>query len=96
MRIIHDGPESSHPGKEKTYKQAQIKYFWIHLGEDIYDYVANCQKCTETKVSTRSPAPMLNYKFSIGSWNRAHIDTLELPTAENGFTYLFVAKRLFR
>ncbi len=27
LKILHDSPEFSHPGKEKTYKQAQMKYF---------------------------------------------------------------------
>ncbi len=57
-KILHYSPESSHPGKEKTYKQAQIKYFWIHTRKDIHNYVDNCQKCAETKCSTHSTAPM--------------------------------------
>ncbi len=68
-----------------------MKYFWIHIRKDIYDYVDNCQKCAETKGSTRSPAPILNHPVSDGPWKRVHIDTLELPMSENGFRYLFVA-----
>ncbi len=66
LKILHDSPESSHPRKEKTYKQAQMKYFWVHMRKDIYDYVNNSKKCSETKGSTRSPAPMLNYPVPDG------------------------------
>lgn len=91
LKIIHDSSVSSHPGKDKTYKQAQMKYFWIHMRKDIYKYVDNCQKCAETKGSTRTPAPMLSYPIPSEPWERIHIDTLELPMSENGSKYLFVA-----
>ncbi len=61
------------------------------MRKDIYNYVDNCQKCAETKGSTHSPAPMLNYPVPDGPWKRVHIDTLELSVSENGFRYLFVA-----
>ena len=31
LKLIHDSAHSSHPGKEKTYKQAQLKYFWLNM-----------------------------------------------------------------
>lgn len=92
LKILHDSPESSYPLKEKTFdNQAQMKYFWIHMSKDIYDYVDNGQKCAETKGSTRAPAPMLNYPVPDGPWKRVHIGTLDLPMSENIFRYLFVA-----
>ncbi len=42
MKIIQDSPEFSFPEKEKTYRQAQMKYFWIHMRNDVYNYVDNC------------------------------------------------------
>ncbi len=91
LKIIHASPEFSLPGKEKTYKQTQIKYYWIHMKKDIYNYVDNCQKCAETKGSKRSSSPMLNYPVPDGPWKRVNIDTLELPVSENEFKYLLVA-----
>ena len=91
LKLLHDSSVSSHPGKDKTYKQAQLKYFWINMRKDIYHYVDNCQQCAEIKGSVRSPAPMLSYPIPSEPWERIHIDTLELPMSQNGFKHLFVA-----
>ncbi len=32
LNFIHDCATSSHPGKEKAYKQAQLKYYWTDSG----------------------------------------------------------------
>ncbi len=61
------------------------------MRKDIYTHVDNCQKCAEIKGNTHSPAPMLSYQIPSEPWERVHTDTLELPTSENGFKYLFVA-----
>ncbi len=42
------------------------------------------------KGHTRTPAPMLNYPVPKKTWERIHLDTLELPLSENGFKYLLV------
>ncbi len=83
IKILHDSAPSSHPGKDKTHKQAQIKYFWPHMRKNIYTHVDNCQTCAEIKGNTKSPAPMLTYPIPEKPWERVHI--------ENGFKYLFVA-----
>ncbi len=95
IKILHGSAPSSHPGKDKTYKQAQIKYFWLHMRKNIYTYVDSCQTCAEIKGNTKSPAPMLTYPIPEKPWERVHIDTLELSISENGFKYLFVAKNYF-
>ena len=95
LKIIHDSSSTSHPGKDKTYKQAQLKYFWVSMRKDIYTHVDNCQTCAEIKVNTQSPVPMLTYPIPQKPWERVHIDTLELPMSENGFKYLFVETEYF-
>ncbi len=91
LKIVHDSAHSSHPGKDKTYKQAQLKYYWPCMRKDIYTYVDNCHTCARIKGNTLSPAAMLTYPVPRKPWQRVHIDTLELPMSENGFKYLFVA-----
>ncbi len=91
LQFIHNSPSSSHPGKEKSYNQPQLKCFWISMRKDIFTHVDNCQICAETKSNTRSPPPMLTYPIPQKPWERIHIDTLELPMSENGYKYLFIA-----
>ncbi len=61
LNFIHDCATSSHPGKEKAYKQAQLKYYWTDMRKQIYNHIDNCKICAEVKGHTRAPAPMLNY-----------------------------------
>lgn len=91
LKLLHDSPTSSHPGQEKSYHQAQLRYYWPTMRQDIYLHVENCLTCSQIKGHSRSPAPMLEYPFPQKPWHRVHIDTLELPLSENGYKYLFVA-----
>ncbi len=84
LKLLHDSAYSSHPGKDKTYKQAHLKYFWPLMRKDIYDHVDNCIACSDVKGHTRAPAPILSYPVPQKPWERVHIDTLELPLSENG------------
>jgi len=91
LNLLHDSVHSSHPGREKTYQQAQLKYFWPSMRKDIYSHIDNCMTCAKVKGYTHLPAPMLTYPVPQKPWERVHIDTLELPMSENGYKYLLVA-----
>ncbi len=36
LNFIHDCATSSHPGKQKAYRQAQLKYYWSDLRKNTY------------------------------------------------------------
>ncbi len=36
LRIIHDSAHSLHPGKDKAYKQAQLKYYLPCMRRHLY------------------------------------------------------------
>ncbi len=78
LHIIHDCATSSHPGKEKAYRQAQLQYYWTDMRKQIYNHIDNCNVCAEVKGHTRAPAPMLNYPIPEKPWDRVHIDELIL------------------
>ncbi len=61
LNFLLDCATSSHPGKEKSYKQAQLKCYWTDMRKQIYNHIDNCNVCAKTKGHTRAPAPMLNY-----------------------------------
>ncbi len=90
LNFIHDCATSSHAGKEKAYKQAQLEYYWTDMRKQRYNHIDNCHVCAETKGHTRAPAPILNYPIPEKPWERIHLGTLELPLSENGFKYLLV------
>ncbi len=64
LNSIHDCATSSHPGKEKAYKQAQLKFYWTDMRKQIYDHIDCCKICAEMKGHTRAPTLMLNYPIS--------------------------------
>ncbi len=78
LKLIHDSTPSSHPGKDKTYKQAQLKYFWPSMRQEIYSHVDNCIICAKVKGHTHAPTPMLTYPIPQKPWQRVHLDTLEI------------------
>ncbi len=53
LNFIHDCATSSHPGKEKAYKRAQLKYYWTDMRK-IYTHIDNCKICAEVKGHTRT------------------------------------------
>ncbi len=61
LNFIHDCATSCQPGKEKAYKQAQLKYYWTDMRKQIYKHIDNCNICAEVKGHTRAQAPMLNF-----------------------------------
>ncbi len=67
------------------------------MRKDVYDHVEICQKkkCTETKGSIRSPAPMPSCPIPSEPWERIYVDTFELQTSENGFKFRLVASNHF-
>ncbi len=70
LKLLHGSAYSSHPGKDKIYKQAQLKYFWPLMRKDIYDHVDNCITSSEVKGHTRAPAPILLYPLPQKPWER--------------------------
>ncbi len=95
LRLIHDTPHASHPGKEKTLSQARLKYFWLSVRKDINAHVDVCHTCCSTKGTIHAPVPMLNYPTPAGPWDAIAIDLLKLSITQNGNQYLFVANDHF-
>ncbi len=54
LHFLHDCATSFHPGKEKAYRQAQLKYYWTDMRKQIYNHIDNCNICAETKGHTRT------------------------------------------
>ncbi len=56
------------------------------MRKEIFDYVNQCLVSAETKGNTGAPAPLLAYPIPDRPWGRVHLDTLELPLSESGFS----------
>ena len=87
--LIHDSPQSGHPGRDKSLAVARKKYYWPKMRLDVHNHVANCVSCAQTKGST-STAPILEYPTPAGPFQTVAIDLLQLPRSIQGSTYVLV------
>lgn len=49
LAFEHEG--KAHPGRNRTAANLIMRYYWEGMGEDIRDYVAQCQNCQRRKSS---------------------------------------------
>ncbi len=54
LQLIHDAPQSCHPGREKSSTMACNRCYWTTMSLDITALVAQCLSYTQTKVITHS------------------------------------------
>ena len=88
---IHDSPLAGHPGKERSFRQAQRTYFWPSMRKDIQRHCLLCVSCAQHRPSPHHESPNLAYPIPHAPWDSVSIDVLKLPLTENGFQYLLVS-----
>ena len=89
LQLIHDAPQSGHPGRDKSLTMARKRYYWPTMNLDITNHVAQCVSCAQTKGTTHT-APMLEYPTPSGPFDTIAIDLLQLPRSHQGSTYVLV------
>ncbi len=89
LQLIHDAPQSGHPGRDKSLAMARSRYYWPRMRIDILNHVAQCLSCAQTKGSTTT-APILEYPTPVGPFDTVAIDLLKLPRSHQGSTYALV------
>lgn len=87
---IHDSPLAGHPGKDRSFRQAQRAYFWPSMRKDITRHCLLCPSCAEHRPSLHHESPNLAYPIPHAPWDSLSVDVLKLPLTENGFRYLLV------
>ena len=87
---IHDSPLAGHPGKDRSFKQAQRTYFWPSMRKDIIRHCLLCSACATHRPSLHHESPNLSYPIPHAPWDSLSVDVLKLPLTENGFKYLLV------
>ena len=89
LQLVHDSPQSGHPGRDKTLAQARSKYYWPKMRLDIITHVSQCRSCACVK-GTTSTAPILEYPTPAGPFETVAIDLLSLPRSRQGSTSVLV------
>lgn len=89
LQLVHDAPQSGHPGRDKTLAMARAKYYWPKMRLDIVAHVSQCLSCASTKGNT-STAPILEYPTPVCPFDTVAIDLLSLPRSRQGSTSVLV------
>ena len=91
LRLVHDSPQSGHPGKDRTVKATRLKYFWPKMALEIAQHVDACPSCQSNKGNTLSPQTVLHYPVPHAPWERVSMDILGgLTVTKRGAKYLLV------
>ncbi len=89
LKLLHDAPSASHPGRDKTLSMARDKHYWPTLRLDIEKHIAQCLSCAETKGTTKTTS-ILEYPLPARPFDVIGIDLLQLPRSHQGSSYVLV------
>ena len=73
---VHSHKLAAHPGVERTYDQARMKYFWRNMLKDIDKYVKNCQVCQSYKGTIPTSSPLGLFPTPKKPFERVHMDLI--------------------
>ena len=90
LHHVHDSVLAGHPGKDRSFRQAQRTYFWPSMRKDIMRHCLLCVECARHRPSLHHESQNLPYPIPHAPWDSLSIDVLKLPLTENGFQYLLV------
>ena len=93
---FHNGAIGGHAGYLKTYKRLTSQFFWLGMKSDIKRHVTECQICQQNKLSTLSPAGLLQpLRIPEKIWEDISMDFIEaLPKSEGSDTIWVIVDRL--
>lgn len=92
----YNTPIGGHSGDFKTYQQIAQEWFWSGMRKKVQQYVRSCAICQENKVSSLSPAGLLQ-PLPIPSriWEDISLDFVDgLPRSNGVDSVLVVVNRL--
>jgi len=91
LQAFHDHPTAGHYGAVKTKAQLLTTWWWPTLTADVERYVKDCHTCQKTNQAHSSkPAPLGQLPPVSRTFDRVHIDLLQLPTTTSGSKYALV------
>jgi len=82
---------TAHPGKGKTRKLVNARYYWPGLRQDINQYIRNCHTCRRTTTPRDLPPGLLQpLPIPERPWQHISIDFKSFPRDQNGFDMVYV------
>ncbi len=90
LNEVHRQISTAHPGRNKTRKLVQSRYYWPKMVKDIDRYVANCHVCRRSE-SPRDLPPGLLQPLPIPQrpWQHVSMDFRTFPKDKQGYDAVF-------
>jgi predicted aspartyl protease/transposase InsO family protein len=87
---IHRQPSTAHPGREKTKRLLQDRYYWETWRYDTERYLDNCMICKRTKnPRDKTPGLLLPLPIPDRPWQHISMDFCSLPKDKKGYDAVF-------
>jgi hypothetical protein len=88
---LHGGPSGGQPGVNKTLDEIRLRYYWLHLRNDVGKWCQQYDNCAENRGSrTRSRSLMHQYNVGESFQKIANDIAGPFPGSESGNRYLLI------
>ena len=98
LTAYHDSESGgAHLATKRVYEALRLKYWWSKMHQQVDDYIRSCDRCQRIKTRNQNHKAPLTPMPIADSFERWHIDILELTQRKEGYRYvlLVVDTRLF-
>ena len=87
LHYIHS--EMGHPGRDKTFAMARLRFYWPSMHADVEWYIKNCKRCVLRKTPTTERAPLTNI-HTYQPLELVCVDYLSLEQSKGGIQNILV------
>jgi len=92
LQAKHAHPTAGHLGQQKTLQLLLADWWWPNIQADVKEMCTKCEVCNRAKAPTVTPrAPLGELPPVSSTFQRVHVDLLELPQMVDRFKYVLVA-----
>ena len=91
LKAYHDSQSGgAHFATKRVYEAMHLRYYWGKMHQHIHDYVKSCDRCQRIKTRNQNHRAPLTPMPIADSFERWHIDILELTQTKEGFRYVLL------
>ena len=91
LNEIHRQVSTAHPGRNKTRRLVQARYYWPGWRKDVDRYVKNCLKCRRAEnPRDRKPGLLSPLPIPDRPWQHISMDFRSFPKDKQGYDAAFV------
>ena len=91
LKMAHDHELAGHWGPAKTTEKVTSLWWWPRLADEVSRYCRACHHCASSNPGTNQrPERLLALEEVTRTFQRVHVDLLQMPTSSEGHKYLVV------